>query len=355
MTLTDQAQEIRSGEALDTDRVREFLKQAIAGLDGEIAIRQFPGGYSNLTYLVRMGDRAMVLRRPPMGTKAATAHDMHREYRILKSVRPVFPYCPEPLVYCDDISVIGSEFYVMNRIEGIILRRKLPEGLELTPEQVTGLCQNLLDVHLALHQIDLKETGLEGLGKPQGYVRRQVEGWSRRYRNAKTPDAPDCEAVMAWIAENMPPDTDRPALIHNDFRLDNVVLDPADPLRIIGVLDWEMATVGDPLMDLGNSLAYWVQADDPEEFRLMHMMPPEMQGAVTRKGLIARYGEKSGRAMDRMDFYFCFGLFRLAVIAQQIYYRYYHGQTQDKRFEMLIFGVHALETAARRVMETGWI
>jgi aminoglycoside phosphotransferase (APT) family kinase protein len=355
MTLTDQAREVRNGEALDADRVRDFLLQSIPGLSGEITIGQYPGGFSNLTYLVRVGDQALVLRRPPIGTKAATAHDMHREYNILKAVRPAFPYCPEPLVYCDDMSVTGSEFYVMKRIEGVILRRKLPEGLQLSSDQAMQLCRNLLDVHLALHQIDIQSTGLDALGKPAGYVKRQVEGWSRRYRNAKTPDAPDCESVMGWIAEKMPPDTDCPTLIHNDFRLDNVVLDPADPMRIIGVLDWEMATIGDPLMDLGNSLAYWVQADDPEEFQLMHMMPAEMQKGMTRKALVARYEAQSGRPMADMGFYFCFGLFRLAVIAQQIYYRYYHGQTRDKRFEMLIFGVHALEKAARKVIEESWI
>ncbi|MBI9082055.1 MAG: phosphotransferase [Desulfobacterales bacterium] len=355
MTLTDQAREVRNGEALDAGRILDFLLEHVPELSGEITIGQFPGGYSNLTYLIQVGDQALVLRRPPIGTKAATAHDMHREFRILKAVRPVFPYCPEPLVHCDDLSIMGSEFYVMKRIEGIILRRQMPDGLSFSPDQATRLGQNLLDVHLALHQIDIDRACLGQLGKPEGYVRRQVEGWSRRYRNAKTSDAPDCESIMAWIAEKMPPDTDRPTLIHNDFRLDNVVLDPKNPMDIIGVLDWEMATIGDPLMDLGNSLAYWVQADDPEEFQLMHMMPADMQGAMTRKELIQRYKEKSDRPMDQMDFYFCFGLFRLAVIAQQIYYRYYHGQTKDERFAMLIFGVHALEKAARRVIETGWI
>jgi aminoglycoside phosphotransferase (APT) family kinase protein len=217
------------------------------------------------------------------------------------------------------------------------------------------LCQRFVDVFAALHAIDYRAAGLEGLGKPQGYVERQVRGWARRYRRACTRDAPDCEDVMNWLVAHMPPDTPRPGIVHNDFRLDNLVLAPEDPFNIVGVLDWEMATLGDPLMDLGNSLAYWIQADDPEESQVMRLMPTHLPGMFTRREIVAAYGKASGRAIEDFAFYYCFGLFRLAVIAQQIYYRYYHGQTRDERFKMLIFGVHALEKTARRVIAEGFI
>ncbi|HOJ13754.1 MAG TPA: phosphotransferase family protein, partial [Deltaproteobacteria bacterium] len=325
--MIDTPTKVRQGEELDLKAVEAFLKDSIPGLHGELVVEQFPSGYSNLTYLIRVGERELVLRRPPFGRKAKTAHDMGREYRILKALNPVFPYCPRPLVYTEDPSVMGCPFYVMDRIRGIILRKNLPEGLELSPGQVRTLCENLLDVQLELHAVDYKAIGLEGFGRPEGYVRRQVEGWSERFRAAWTPDAPTFDGVMQWLHDRMPPDSQRPALIHNDYKFDNVVLDPKDPLRIIGVLDWEMATIGDPLMDLGSSLGYWVQADDPEDFQAARMMPTNLPGALTRKEMVERYAEKAGITIDNFDFYLCFGLFRLAVIAQQIYYRYYHGQT----------------------------
>ncbi len=350
MDIVDKAADVRDGEELDTAKVEAFLKESIPDLTGQLTIRQFPSGFSNLTYLLTIGGRELVLRRPPFGTKAKTAHDMSREFRILKALRPVFPYCPEPLVYTEGTSIIGCPFYVMERLRGLILRKDLPKGLSYTPEQAKMLCERLLDVLLKLHSIDYKEIGLENFGKPEGYVKRQVVGWSERYRAARTDDAPDCEEVMAWILEKMPPDTGRPAVIHNDYRFDNLVLDEQDHMKIIGVLDWEMATIGNPLMDLGNSLAYWIQRDDPEDMHLMRMMPTTMEGALTREEMVEYYGKKSGLSIENFDFYYCFGLFRLAVIAQQIYYRYYHGQTKDERFKILIFGVQMLDKAARKVV-----
>ncbi len=351
MDHIDGAVDIREGEELDTLSIAAFLKDNVPGLGGELTIRQFPSGFSNLTYLVTVGNRELVLRRPPFGTKAKTAHDMSREFNILTALKPVFPYCPEPLVYTEDTSVMGCPFYVMERINGIILRKDLPKGLTLAPEQATRLFENLVDVHLELHSVDFKAAGLGDFGKPEGYVERQVKGWSKRYRAARTEDAPDCEDVMAWILEKMPDDDARPGVIHNDYRLDNVVLDPDDPTQIIGVLDWEMATIGDPLMDLGNSAAYWVHVDDPPQMQVMRMMPSNIEGAFTREQVLERYARKSGRTIENFDFYYCFGLFRLGVIAQQIYYRFFHGQTKDQRFKMLIYGVMALEQTAKRVIE----
>jgi aminoglycoside phosphotransferase (APT) family kinase protein len=270
---------------------------------------------------------------------------------MLQALKPVFPYCPAPLAYTEDESVIGCPFYVMERISGIILHKNLPANLKLSAADTRNLCTELLDVQIKLHAIDYKGIGLESLGKPEGYAERQVAGWSARYRDARTPDAPDYERVMAWLKDKIPATPVKPAIIHNDYKFDNVVLDAANPLKIIGVLDWEMATIGDPLMDLGNSLAYWVERADPEAMQLIRMMPTNIEGALTRKEITDLYSARTGTSIATFDFYYCFGLFRLSVIAQQIYYRFYHGQTKDERFKMLIFAVKVLEEAATKVMD----
>ncbi len=344
----DEAKDVRNGEDLPPERIETYLKDTVPGLSGPVSVRQFPSGHSNLTYLVTVGGREMVLRRPPFGTKAKSAHDMGREYRILKALSPHFP-CPRPLAYTEDSSVIGAPFYVMERIKGIILRKDPPQGLALSPADARALSENLMDLMVKLHGLDFKALGLDGFGKPEGYIRRQVEGWSGRYRAARTQDAPDFESVMEWLAGRMPKVT-RAAVIHGDYKFDNVVLNPENPLEIIGVLDWEMATVGDPLMDLGSSLAYWVEASDPKEVVAIRMMPTNMEGCLTRRELVARYEERSGLKVDDWAFYHCFGLFRLAVIAQQIYYRFAKGETRDERFGKFIFAVHILEQAAGMVM-----
>ncbi len=350
MDLTDLTRPVREGEQFDTGKVEAFLKERIPGLAGDLTVRQFPGGHSNLTYLVRVGGRELVFRRPPLGRKAKTAHDMGREYRILQAIRPAFPYCPEPLAYTDDETIIGSPFYVMEPVRGIILRKDLPKGLSFTPAEAGRLCERLIDVFVELHRVDYRKIGLGDFGRPEGYVKRQVEGWSERYRAARTPDAPDCEAVMAWLREKMPPESPFVSVIHNDYRFDNVVLDPQDPLRIVGVLDWEMATIGDPLMDLGGALAYWVNRADPPPMQAIRMVPTHLEGMFTRSELIRRYAERMRIAVENVDFYYCFGLFRLAVIAQQIYWRFYHGQTKDERFNLMIVAVQVLEERARQAI-----
>ena len=351
MDSSDQARDIRPGEAFDSAGVEAFLRDSVPGLQGPMAIQQFPSGHSNLTYLITFGDHELVLRRPPFGTKAKTAHDMGREYRVLSVLKAIYPYCPRAMAYAEDTSIIGCPFYVMERIRGVIVRRKFPPGFEDSPEKIRNLCRDLVRVQHELHTIDFHEAGLENFGKPAGYVERQVNGWCKRYREARTPDAPDCEDIMAWLQDKMPPDSDQPAIIHNDFKFDNVVLDPDNPAKIIGVLDWEMATLGDPLMDLGGSLAYWVEKTDSPEMQAIKFMPTDTEGALTRDELVRYYAELSGKTVDNYDFYYCFGLFRLAVIAQQIYYRFYHGQTSDKRFEAFIWGVHALDKTARLNIE----
>ena len=282
MATLDQAHAVRDGESLDIAKIADYLKSILPGLTGPVAVEQFHSGYSNLTYLIRIGDTQMVLRRPPVGKKARSAHDMQREYRILKALKPVFPQVPEALAYCDDPAVMDVPFYVMQRLAGVILRKDPPKGLVLDGSTAAALCRQWIGVLASLHCLDYQTCGLADLGRPDGYVARQVNGWCRRYRDARTPDVPDCEAVMAWLVETMPPDHPRPALIHNDYKFDNVILDPNDPTRIIGVLDWEMATLGDPLMDLGTSLAYWIQPDDPPEVLSSRLSPTLWPGTPTR-------------------------------------------------------------------------
>lgn len=348
--ITDEPSAIREGEELDKALIFEFLKANIPEIKDEPEIRQFPSGFSNLTYLVKSGEREMILRRPPFGKKAKTAHDMSREYKILKAIKPVFPYAPEALIYSDDENIMGCPFYIMERIKGIILRKDLPAGFNLSPKDAGTLSENLITVLCKLHSIDYTKAGLADFGRPDGYVKRQIEGWTGRYRDARTPDAPDFEMVMEWLHNKMPGESGIVGIIHNDFKFDNAVLDPVNNTEIIGILDWEMATLGDPLMDLGASLAYWVEKDDPPAMQPIRQMPTNIEGMLTRKQQVDLYGELMGIKIDNFDFYYCFGLFRLAVIAQQIYYRFYNGQTKDQRFKMLIFAIKVLEETALKVI-----
>lgn len=329
----EEARAPRPGEELDARLVTDYLGKELPGFPGPVEITQFPGGASNLTYLVRSTAGEWVLRRPPFGTKARSAHDMGREYRILSRIHDAFPYAPQPVLFCADRGVLGEEFYLMERLKGLILRRDLPAGMDLSPARAAALCRNLVEVHAELHAVDPEAADLGELGRPEGYVARQVAGWSDRYRAARTDDVPDNESLMAWLEANRPPEAARAAIIHNDYKFDNVVLgETPDGWRITGVLDWEMATLGDPLMDLGASLAYWVQADDPEPLRQIRMLPTHLPGMMRRSEVVEYYCARAGMAPVRFDFYYVYGLFRLAVIVQQIYYRFVLGQTKNPRF-----------------------
>jgi len=350
MTRIDSARIVRQGEELDLGAVEAYLKSMIPGLEGPVEVSQFPSGASNLTYLLKIGDREMVLRRPPFGRKAKTAHDMGRECRVLTALHDAYPYVPRVLAFCDDQSVMGCDFFVMERIEGIILRKGLPRGLSLSREEVGQLCRNVVDRMIELHSVDFRAAGLEDFGRPEGYVKRQVEGWSKRYVNARTKNAPSFARVMQWLNTEMPPDG-RPCLIHGDFRFDNVVLDPQDPLKVIGVLDWEMATIGDPLMDLGNSLAYWIERKDPLLLRIMRVQPTNLDGMMTRDEVVRYYAEKTEIEIDTFDFYRIYGLFRLVVIMQQIYYRYYNRQTRNRRFGRFIYLINYLDGYLNRLID----
>lgn len=348
-TLTDRAGAVRRGEDLDIAAVDAWLKPRVSGLSGTPKVTQYAGGASNWTYRLEYPTHDLILRRPPAGTKAKGAHDMGREYRVQQALAPVFPFVPEMIAHCADESVIGSEFYVMRRIAGIIPRKNLPRGLTLTAEQTRTLCLNVLDTLIALHAVDVKASGLETLGKGSGYCKRQIDGWSERYRKARTWNVPRFTGVMDWLAANTPEDV-ATCLIHNDFRFDNVVLDERDPTRVIGVLDWEMATLGDPLMDLGNTLAYWVEAGDDRFIQLLRRQPTHLPGMLTRREVVVYYCSKTGLEPKNWAFYEVYGLFRLAVIVQQIYYRYHHRQTRNPAFRHFWLFVHYLHRRCRRII-----
>ena len=351
------AKQVREEDAFDVEAVATWLREHAdpdqrAGLEGVPEVRQFSGGASNLTYLLRYpGGRDLILRRAPRGTKAKGAHDMGREYRIQRQLKPVFPYVPEMVGFCEDDDVVGADFYVMERLDGVVPRADLPADA-LTPDQARALCLNMIDVLVELHSVDADAAGLGALGKGLGYVRRQVDGWSARCRNAHTEDAPDLEGVMAWLDAHQPDDVAN-CVIHNDFKMDNLVFDREDPTRVIGVLDWEMATLGDPLMDLGGDLAFWVQADDDEEFQLFRRVPTHLPGMITRAEFVDRYCERMGFEMtaDKWRFYEVFGLFRLAVISQQIYYRYFHQQTTNEMFALFGPAVHLATKRIERLLQ----
>jgi aminoglycoside phosphotransferase (APT) family kinase protein len=344
---TDEPKDLRAEDAFDVDALHAWLSARVEGLgDQPPQVQQFAGGASNLTYLLRYLSRDLVLRRPPAGVKAASAHDMRREHRVQQALAPHYPYVPAMVAFCDDPAVLGADFYVMERLAGTILHGRLPEGMGLSPEQARGLGLRAVDSLVELHQVDVAAAGLSDLGKGLGYVGRQVTGWSERYRRARTENVPDFEPVMAWLAERQPEDV-RNCLVHNDFRLDNLVLGP--DLEVVGVLDWEMATLGDPLMDLGGALAYWVQADDEDMFRLSKRQPTDLPGMPTRAEVVERYRERTGLAVEDWAFYEVFGLFRLAGIAQQIYYRYHHGQTTNEAFKDFWYFVTYLDERCRRL------
>lgn len=362
----DRPAPVRAGEELDTGALTAHLQEHLPGFTGDVEVLQFPSGYSNLTYLLRVstddGPRELVLRRPPLGSRVRSAHDMGREFRVLSGLAPVWPKVPRPLLHCDDFAVLGAPFYLMERVPGVILRSRPPAGVELTPEVLAGLSRAFVAALAELHGLDPSAAGLADLGRPEGYVERQVRGWTERYRAARTDHVPEVERAADWLAEHPPGpslDGSGAALVHNDFKYDNLVLDPADVTRIVAVLDWEMATVGDPLMDLGSSLAYWIDPGDPEEL-LSPAVPhlTALPGNLRRSELFERYLGASGRRLPPGAdpvFYYAYGQLKLAGIVQQIYYRYRQGATADPRFAGLGALVRACGRAACLAIDKGRI
>jgi aminoglycoside phosphotransferase (APT) family kinase protein len=349
----DQPGPVRPGEELDAARVEAWLRSQLEGATGTLSVAQFASGHSNLTYLVTMGNQEWVLRRPPFGNPVKSAHDMGREFRVLSKLCQVYPPAPRPVLYCQDPDVIGAEFYLMERRTGVILRRgEPPAELALRPDRVAKLCEAFVDNLVVLHGLDYREAGLADLGRPEGYIERQVAGWTRRFHDSKTEEQPGLERLSVWLAEHRPADGPS-ALIHNDYKYDNLILASDNLTRIVAVLDWEMATIGDPLMDLGGALAYWVQPDDPVDDRASAFGPTLAAGSLTRREIASRYAEQAGIKRPNMLFYYCFGLFKLAVIIQQIYARYVRGLTRDPRFAGLIARLGSLGRAGLCAIETG--
>ncbi len=345
---------VREGEALDVAIVDAWLKQRLPHLEGTPAVTQYSGGASNWTYRLKYANDDVVLRRAPAGTKAAGAHDMAREFCFQQALKPSFELVPRMLALCEDAALIGSPFYVMERLDGLIPRKELPRDVALDRYAARTLCTSALDALVALHAVDATTPALAAFGRGAGYAKRQIDGWSERFRRARTWNVPRFTEVMRWLATEVPADS-ATCVIHNDYRFDNLVLDRNDPTRIIGVLDWEMATLGDPLMDVGNSLAYWVQADDDRFIRAMRRQPTHLPGMLTRTEVIEYYElasgrQASGRRSEHWAFYEVYGLFRLAAIVQQIYFRYHQRQTRNPAFRHFWLWVHYLERRCRQRM-----
>ena len=332
MSIVDniETSRVRPGEELNETALAVLIRSRFGDL-GELQVSQFPAGSSNLTYLVKFEDAEYVLRRPPFGNTVRTAHDMRREFEVLSKLSETYGPAPKPLIFCDDPGVIGSEFYLMERRHGIIIRGRAPRELAVSREMQAKVCQNFIQNLASLHKIDYKAAGLGDLGRPDGYNRRQVEGWSKRYFAAKSDELPELERTITWLNDNIVSESGA-ALIHNDYKFDNIVLDPSDLSRITAVLDWEMVTVGDPLMDLGTTLGYWMSADAGEEMLNMPFNPRVLMENFARTDLVEIYANASGRDVSNVLFYYVFGTFKIAVIAQQIYARYLKGFTKDERF-----------------------
>jgi len=333
----DSAVKIRKGEELDKQKLWAFLKASLPNFSSEIEIKQFPGGFSNLTYLITANNQEYILRKPPFGVNIKSAHDMKREFKVLSCLELVYTKIPKPIIFCEDETIIGSPFYLMERVKGVILRNKIPKELNLTPDHFKKLSIHTIENLVDIHNLELEKSNLISIGKPDGYVKRQVDGWIKRYFKAETDEIKSMNFAAEWMASNIP-SKGTVSFIHNDYKYDNLVLD-VDSLEIKAVLDWEMATVGDPLMDLGTTLAYWVEKEDNAILHQFNVTWAE--GNLTRQQVIEKYAELRNIDIEDVLFYYVFGCFKLGVIAQQIYARYKKGYTKDERFAMLIHLVKA--------------
>ena len=331
---------VRASEQLNWSSLAEYLRAELPKhIDGfetaaEMEVAQFPGGHSNLTYLLRFGNRELVMRRPPFGPVPPRAHDMARECRVLAAVHPVFPLAPRPYLLCDDPAVAGSVFYVMERRRGIVIRDDEPAEVRDRAELRRGISAAMIDTLAGLHNIDIAAHGLDALGKPAGFVARQIRGWTERWQGAKTSEVPEMDLLAAWLEERIPADPPRATLVHGDYKLDNVMLDAGQPERLVGVFDWEMSAIGDPLVDLGILLCYWVHIAAESRGDAVSTVTAR-PGWFGRDEILERYAARANRAVDGVALFEVFAVFKLAVVIQQIYARFVRGQTDDPRFAML--------------------
>lgn len=346
----DKARTVRKGEELDLKKLDAYFSDQIKDFSGIAEIHQFPGGFSNLTYLLTdKAGQEFVIRRPPFGAKIKSAHDMGREYKVLSLLQPHFDKIPQPIIHCEDEEIIGAPFYMMSRLKGIILRNRIPEGLDLGTERMRNLSTSSIKTLAQLHTIDLEQTGLIDFGKPEGYMQRQVEGWIRRYYKSQTDDIPDLDQLAEWMKQNQYKDNTA-AFIHNDYKYDNLVLSP-DDLSITGVLDWEMATVGHPLMDFGTTLAYWAEDKDEDSLKFFNLT--WINGNLTRADIVRIYEEETGKSVRNILFHYVYGIFKICVICQQIYKRYKDGFSKDPRFAGLIGIIKALARGGVKALDRG--
>jgi len=345
---------VREGEELDIAMIDRFLRARIDGLQGTPTIRQFASGHSNLTYSIKYADRSLVLRRPPFGTRPKSGHSMIREFTVMNALKPAFPAVPETYFHIpNEESPLGAEFYVMEQVEGRKLERDIPTSWNFGAEEGRKLCLSFFNKLIELHKVDYKAIGLADFGKPEGYVERQVLGWNRRYEKALTDDVEPFEDVRKWLADNMPTGEAGHSILHGDYRLDNVILDAENPFEIKAVLDWEISALGDPLMDFGNTLAYWTEVSDPDEMKAMCMQPCMAPGMLSRAEICELYADETGYDLSNINYYLVYGVFRLAVILQQIYYRFYHGQTKNPVFAAFGGRTDMLGNYARHLIEKG--
>lgn len=344
--------DMRPGEELDAALIDRVMRDHIEGLpNGLPEIRQFPAGQSNLTYRIAYEGQGFVLRRPPFGTRPKSGHSMIREYRVMNGLKPTFSAVPDTSFYMDDdASPLGVEFYVMAEVQGLKLGRNFPKDRPVSEAEARALADDFTSTLIQLHRVDYQAIGLGDFGKPEGYVERQVSGWIGRWEKAVTDDIEDFSDVTKWLADHRPQGEVGHAIVHGDYRLDNLIVDP-DSLAIRAVLDWEISALGDPLMDLGNTLAYWIEDSDPEDVQMLRMQPSNAPGMPSRKEIVARYGAETGIDVSGFDYYLAFGVFRLAVILQQIYYRFYNGQTKVPHFAQFGAQVNILGRHARRLLE----
>lgn len=335
MSGKEMTKTVRKGEELHEENLKRFLMQngLVDDEKSDLDISQFYNGYSNLTYLLKMEDKEYVLRRPPFSAPKR-GHDMGREFKVLHNLHKVFSKTPEAYVHCEDTDVLGAPFYIMSKVEGIILTAKEANERKISPPEFKTIADTWLDTFVELHQVDYKAAGLENLGRPEGYVERQVANWGKQYLAAATEEVPSAKKVMVWMEEQQPKQYQY-SLIHNDYKYDNIVFADAQWTKVAAILDWEMCTLGDPLMDLGTSLGYWTTSDDADFMKHGLPSPTVMEGNPSRTEMVQQYSLKSGRDIENLIFYFAYGLFKIAVIAQQIYYRFKHGHTNDQRFAQL--------------------
>ncbi|MET3317055.1 UNVERIFIED_ORG: aminoglycoside phosphotransferase (APT) family kinase protein [Peribacillus simplex] len=348
--MVDDTIPVRSGEELNLRRLEDFLRKNVMDLPNEpLELQQFSTGYSNLTYQLKMGEWEAVLRRPPLGPVAPKAHDMKREHHILSSINPYFQATPEPILFSDDDSIVGSPFFLMERKHGVVIDSKFPEGVEPTSERCRQLSYVMVNQLADLHSIPYEKTGLAEISKPEGFIERQVHGWISRYERAKTDEIKEVGPLIDYLQKNIP-QYSQTSIIHYDYKINNAMFNQ-NLSEMVGLFDWEMSTVGDPLADLGVALSYWTESNDPEliKFGLGQASVTTLDGFLTRQEFIEAYAVRSGRNVSNIDFYLTFGYFKLAVILQQIYYRYKKGQTNDLRFSKLGTTVKSLITHAAHV------